>query len=147
MRRASAVVCAAIIIGVGLLAGQALAQLVRHVDGQGPAAFPPPESRDQARQQSLPEPTVEGTMATLSSEPGPAAQRPTLEDQAELVRRIQEARQRQCNAEWERYHQTKAEFCGLPARGVGEARCALDILGYEPSTLCKSRGWGEPDGK
>jgi hypothetical protein len=78
-------------------------------------------------------------MAALSSEPGPADQQPTVEDEAghALGRRIQEARQRQCNAEWERYHQTKAEFCKLPVRSLGEARCSLDILGYEPSAFCK----------
>ncbi len=126
MRRASAVACAAIIGFGGLLASQPLAQMVRHVDGQGPEAFLPPESRDQAQQPSLPEPTVQGTMAALSSEPGPAAQQPTLEDQAGHVlgRRIQEARQRQCNAEWEQYDQAKAEYCKLPVRGIGEARFA-----------------------
>jgi len=101
--------------------------------------FPPPAYRDQAQQPSLLEPTVEGTMAALLSEPGPAAQQATVEDQAERVagRRIQEARQRQCNAEWEHYHEAKAEFCKLPVPRIGEARCSLDILGYEPSALCK----------
>ena len=139
MRKALAVACAAI-IGVGsLLANQALAQMVRHVDGEGPEAFPPPEYRDQAQQPSLPSPLSRDQLAALPSEPGPAAQQPMGEEQAEqaLGRRIQEASQRQCNAEWEQYHQARAEFCRLPVRGIGEARCSLDILGYEPSALCK----------
>ena len=70
---------------------------------------------------------------------GPATQQPTPDDQAGHVlgRRIQEARQRQCNAEWEQYDQAKAEYCKLPVRSIGEARCSLDILGYEPSALCQ----------
>jgi hypothetical protein len=139
MRRASAVACAAI-IGVGaLLANQVPAQMVRHVDGQGPEAFPPREVPRAGQQPPLPEPTVEGTVAELSSEPGPAAQQPTVEDQAGqmLGRRIREARQHQCNAEWEQYHQARAEFCKLPDRGIGEARCPLDILGYEPPAPCQ----------
>ncbi len=139
MRRASVVVCATIIELGGLLANQALAQMVRYVDGHGPEALVPPEYRNQAQQPQLPEPTVQGTMPALSSKLGSAAQQPTAEDQAKqaLGRRIQEARQRQCNTEWEQFHQAKAEFCKPPARGIGEARCPLDILGYEPSALCK----------
>ena len=78
-------------------------------------------------------------MAALLSEPGPAAQQATVEDQAERVagRRIQEARQRQCNAEWEQFHQAKAELCKQPASGIREVQCSLDILGYEPSALCR----------
>jgi len=127
MRRASAVVCAAIIGSGGLVVNQALGQMVRHVDGQGPATFLPPE------------PTVQGTIAALSSEPDAAAQPPTAEDQAKhaLGRRIQEARQRQCNAEWEQFHQAKAELCKQPASGIREVQCSLDILGYEPSALCR----------
>ncbi len=47
MGRASAVACAAIIGFGGLLASQALAQMVRHVDGQGPRRSfrPSPETR------------------------------------------------------------------------------------------------------
>jgi len=40
----------------------------------------------------------------------------------EVEQRIKEARQRQCNAEWERYH---------------EAQVRPDILGYEPSEFCR----------
>jgi hypothetical protein len=62
-----------------------------------------------------------------------------VEDEAghALGRRIQEAKQRQRNAEWEQYHQARAEFCRLPVGGTSEARCSQDILGYEPSALCK----------
>lgn len=56
-----------------------------------------------------------GTWSAL--EP-PAAPRRT----DEVEQRVKEARQRQCNAEWERYH---------------EAQARPDILGYEPSEFCR----------
>ena len=107
----------------------------------GPQAFLPPESRDQAQQPSLPEPTVQGTMAA-----GPATQQPTLEDQAGHVlgRRIQEARQRQCNAEWEQYDQAKAEYGKLPVAASArlDARWTSWVTSPRPSSVTRLRRAG-----
>jgi hypothetical protein len=139
-------VTAFVVVALGTVA-TAEAQM-KYWDEQGithdvdSGALAPPPHRNQAQPPTLRDLTAQGTRvapapSTTSPEPPPPPHSTNGVEQ-----RIKEARQRQCNAEWERYHVAQARLCGLDRRDPNSVdtnglRCDVHILGFEPSPFCR----------